>query len=54
MEEMFGICFTEMITGKEGCCLREMKKNIVRVDGRMLWEKCAGKAPMITNVPENP
>ena len=43
-----------MITGKEGCCLREMKKDIVHVDRRMLLEKCAGKAPMIIKVAENP
>ena len=46
LEESFGTCFTGMITSKEGCCLREMKKNISAVDTRMLLEKCAGKAPI--------
>ena len=40
LEESFGTCFTGMITSKEGCCLREMKKNIAAVDRRMLLEKC--------------
>ena len=52
-EEKFGICFTERTTSKEGYCLREMKKNIVDVDRRML-EECAGKAPMIAKVVEHP
>ena len=27
LKESFGACFSEMITSKEGRCLREMKKN---------------------------
>ena len=53
LEESFGAYFTEMITSKVGCRLKEMK-NIVDVDKRMLLEKCAQKAPMIAKVAEHP
>lgn len=54
LEESFGTCFTERITSKEVCCLREIKKSIVDVDRRMLLEKCAEKAPLIVKVAEHP
>jgi len=42
LEVSFETCFTEMITNKEGCSLREMKKIIFDVDRRMLLENGAG------------
>ena len=54
LEESFGTCFTDMITSKDGCCLRDMKKIIADVDRRMMLEKCAGKASMIAKVAEHP
>ena len=36
LEENFGIRFTEAITSKNLCCLREMKKAIMEVDSRRL------------------
>ena len=44
-----------LISSKEGCYLRKMKKNIVGADSRLLLAKCAEKDPMIaTKVVEHP
>ena len=54
LEEIFGTHFTESITSKNLCCLREMKKAIMKVDRRKLLERCEEKAPMIVKVAESP
>ena len=51
--EGFGTCFTKEVTGRNECCLREMKKVIFGIDRRMLLENCAEKAPLIAKVAEH-
>ena len=46
LEEGFGTRFTEPITSKNSCCLREIKKAIMEVDRRRLLERCEEKAPI--------
>ena len=47
---MFCTYFTEAITSKNACSLREIKKAIMGVDKRKMLEKCVEKAPMIAKV----
>ena len=54
LEESFGTRFTEAITSKNSCCLRQMKKVIMDVDRRRMLERCEEKAPMIAKVAECP
>ena len=54
LEESFGTRFTEAITSKNLCCLRQMKKVIMDVDRRRMLERCEEKAPMIAKVAECP
>ena len=54
LDENFGTCFTEAITSKNSCCLREMKKAIMEVDRRSLLERCEEKVPMGAKVAECP
>lgn len=50
----FGTHFTEAITSKNSCFLREMKKTIMEVDRKRLLERCEEKASMIARVAECP
>ena len=54
LEESFGTRFTEAITSKNLCCLRQMKKVIMDVDRRRMLERCEEKAPMIAKAAECP
>jgi len=42
--------FTEAITTRNSCCLREMLKTIMDVDRRRVLERCEEKAPIISKV----
>ena len=47
MEECFGTHLTNTIFSQKVCCLREMKKAIMKVDRRMMLERCVVKAPIL-------
>ena len=53
LEECFGTHFTEAITSKNACSLKEMKKAVMGVDNIKMLEKCVEKAPVIAKVAES-
>ena len=50
LEESFGTHFTEAITSKNSCCLRQMKKVIMEVDRRRMLERCEEKGGRVSRM----